>query len=261
MRARFRANKGLTGFAAHEALELLLSYAIPRQNTNPLAHRLLRHFGSLSGVLNAPTESLTQVPGVGEAAAVLLSLAPQIAKMAADERFGEKPVITNLGQAKAYCAHLFEAAAEEVLYVVCIDAQGRVLRAVPAIVGTIDEIAIYPRTVVSTALLHSAHSVLLAHNHPSGVREPSGADIQTTDLLRDALAAVDIGLLDHIIYADGECVSIARWRETQKNSPLRAAPSPAKAADSKRASKRAPSTMREAQDSPDTRKENDDESR
>lgn len=211
MRKRFLQG-GLSSFAPHEMLELLLFFAIPRRNVNPLAHQLLQHFGSLSAVLEAEPEQLMQVPGIGESAAVLLALLSPIVREADQKRFGDKPCVTNYREAKDYCQSLFQGAQDEVLYVVCLDAQGRVLRAVRAITGTIDEIAIYPRTIVSAAIRHNAHSIVLAHNHPSGVREPSDADIRTTDQLRETLSGMDIKLLDHIIYADGECLSMEQWR-------------------------------------------------
>lgn len=243
MRSRFQEG-GLDSFAPHEALELLLFYAIPQRDVNPLAHRLLSHFGTLESVLNAPVEQLEQVPGIGKNAACLLALIQPLQRMVDRQRLGDRPIITNYREAKAYCAHLFTGVAEEILYVVCLDAQGRVLRAVPAITGTIDEIAIYPRTIVAAAIRYSAHSVVLSHNHPSGVREPSGADVQTTDLLRQALGAVDIAVLDHIIYADGDCVSMAQWQQLRKIAPLHPGEKP-KAADSQRPRRRGPSPMHE----------------
>lgn len=246
MRARYLATNSLEGFAPHEALELLLFYAIPRKNVNPLAHRILEHFGSLSAVLNAPPEQLKQVEGVGESAAMLLSLVGPLVRYATRDLQGDKAVLSNYRDAKAYCKHLFDGNPEEVLYVVCLDAQGRVLRSVVAITGTIDEITIYPRTIVATALRHNAHSVLLAHNHPSGIREPSDADIRTTDLLREALGTVDIAVLDHVIYADGDCVSMEQWRQLQRIAPMLQSGAP-KAAEPKGAQKRG-SPLRETND-------------
>lgn len=244
MRDRFVEN-GLAGFAPHEALEMLLFSTIKRQNTNPIAHDLVAHFGSFSAVLEATPEQLEQVPGIGAESAFLLSLILPLARYAEREQLGERPVITNYRESKAYCKHLFSGKTEEVLYVVCLDAQGRALRAVPAITGTIDEIAIYPRKIVSDALQHKAHSVLLAHNHPSGVLEPSDADIQTTDMLRNALAGVDIPLLDHVIYADGDCLSMMQWQQMQRIAPMLASDQERKAADKKRGSKRGAQAMRE----------------
>lgn len=211
MRARYLQG-GLEGFAPHEALELLLFYAIPQRNVNPLAHQLLDHFGSLEAVLSASPEQLAQAPGIGETSAVLLSLVFALTQYTEREKQMGRAVITNYREAKEYCLHLFAGKRNEVLYVICLDAQGRVLRAVPAIDGTIDEITIYPRTIVSAALLHNAHAVVLAHNHPSGVAEPSAADIQTTQMLQNALHAVDIRLMDHIIYAEGVCASMQEYQ-------------------------------------------------
>ena len=237
MRERFAQN-GLDGFAPHEVLELLLFYAIPRRNVNPLAHKLIKHFGSTCAVFEATREQLLQVPGIGEHTASLLGMIFPLARYADRERSEDRPVLTNYRNAKAYCKHLFAGKADEVLYVICLDAQGRVLRAVPAITGTIDEIVIYPRKIVTEALNHKAHGVVLAHNHPSGVCEPSDADIETTETLRQALATVDIPLLDHMVYAEGECVSIQQWKRSQGSTPA-AMPQLHKAADKKQAQRNA----------------------
>lgn len=235
MRARYAQN-GLEGFAPHEALELLLFYAIPRRNVNPLAHRLIRHFGSLAAVLEASPVELMQVEGIGETAATLLSTVLPLARYAQQERVSDA-VITTYKDAKTYCRHLFSGRSDEVLYVICLDAQGRVLQAAPAITGTIDEIVIYPRTIVEVALRHRAHGVVLAHNHPSGISDPSDADLVTTDILQSALAAVDIALLDHVIYADGECTSITQWRKLHITPAIEPLATP-KAAEPKRTRKR-----------------------
>lgn len=218
MRARF-AQGGLAGFAPHETLELLLFYAIPRQNVNPLAHRLLSRFGSVDAVLRAGADELAQVPGVGAHTAALLTLVPELARYAERERKSARAIITNYREAKAHCAGLFGARPQEALYVISLDIQGRVLHDSQAAAGTLDAIPIYPRTVVACAMRHNAHAVVLAHNHPGGVAEPSDADIRVTDILSDALAAVDIRLMDHIVCADGECVSLAQWRRARSAPP------------------------------------------
>ncbi len=218
MRARF-LESGLSGFAPHEVLELLLFYAIPQRDVNPLSHQLLDKFGSLEGVLSAPPEQLAQMKGIGLNTATLIALMRPLARYVAKEQLGDKPVITNKKEAKSFCHHLFLGTKDETLYVICLNAQGSVLRAIPAIQGTIDEIPIYPRAIVGAALLQNAHSVLLAHNHPSGVREPSSADIKTTELLVHAFAAVDIQVMDHLVYAGGDCVSISQWQAFQRIAP------------------------------------------
>lgn len=230
------ASGGLDSFAPHEVLELLLFYAIPRRNVNPLAHQLIKRFGSLTAVLSATEEQLLQEPGVTPLAVSLITMIGPLNRYADKELLGSKPFMRNLREAKEYCMHLFAQAKEECFYVICLDAQARVLRAVQVFSGTIDEIAIYPREVVGTAIRYNAHDVVLAHNHPSGVLEPSDADMQTTVLLRAALEHVSIHMQDHIIYADGNCLSISQWQSKQVTPPM-PANTTARAADTKRSSK------------------------
>lgn len=136
MRERYVQN-GLNGFAPHEVLELLLFYAIPRRNVNPLAHRLIDHFGSVSAVFEASYAQLIQVEGIGQQSAALLSMILPLGRYADRERQAERAVITNHRTAKAYCQSLFHGQTDEVLYVISLDAQGRVLHAAQAITGTI----------------------------------------------------------------------------------------------------------------------------
>lgn len=218
MRQRFLNNK-LSGFAPHEVLELLLFYAIPRKNVNPLAHELLKRFGSLTAVLSASVEELQEIEGVTKTAAVLITLMDPLVRYADRDQLGDRPYMRNLREAKLYCANLFTNASEEKFYLICLDAQGRVLRAVMVFSGTIDEVTIYPREVIGSAIRHNAQAVVLAHNHPSGVPEPSNADIQTTEQLREAFAAIGITLQDHLIYADGHCFSYSRWQKEQEIRP------------------------------------------
>lgn len=235
MRQRFMMG-GLDNFAPHEVLELLLFYAIPRRNVNPLAHQLIKRFGSLTAVLSASAELLREEPGITEAAITLITLMGPLARYMDKELLGERPFMRNLREAKSYCVHLFSGANEEQFYVICLDAQARVLRAVKVFSGTIDEITIYPREIVGTAIRYNAHDVVLAHNHPSGVLEPSEADIHTTVMLREALERVNIPLQDHIIYAEGNCLSLSQWEKTQAPHP---APynTASRAADTKRTKK------------------------
>ena len=209
MRERFM-KEGLSGFSEHEVLELLLMFAIPQRDVNPLAHRLIDRFGSLSAVLESSPAELTRVDGVGENAAALLSLMPQLMGYYQHSAMGRKPVITNLAEARKYAGALFFGLHEERVYMICVDQSGRVLH--PALMhrGTIDQVQIYPREVVETALRYHAHAVLLAHNHPSGLALPSQEDKQTTMVLKAALDAVGVVLADHIIVADDDFVSMAQ---------------------------------------------------
>lgn len=211
LRNRLRA-EGLSSFSEHEVLELLLTYAIPQKDVNPLAHELIARFGSLSDVLEADETELMRVSGVGSRAAQLLSMIPQLLTYYQRNALGEKPVVTNFAQACAYCGPLFAGAKQEHLYMVCLDRGGHVLHLSLMHTGTVDEVALYPRLVVQMALRHDAHAVLLAHNHPSGMAEPSQADVATTNRVIAALSTIDVVLTDHLIFSRGEVYSISHKR-------------------------------------------------
>ena len=204
---QFRAH-GLDAFADHETLELLLFYAIPRVDTNPVAHRLIERFGSLDGVLSAPPEELEKVEGVGESAATLLSLILPLVRRSRMTA-SKQPVILGTTQAAGeYFVDLFFGMREERLYEACLDAKGKLLRCAKVADGSVDAVSVNIRVIVENALKCGASAVVLSHNHPSGVALPSEDDNATTLAVYDALRTVDIRLLDHIIVADDDFVSI-----------------------------------------------------
>ena len=198
---------GAEGFDDHQLLELLLFYAIPRCDTNETAHRLLKRFGSLQGVLYAAPEELSAVEGVGENAAVLLSLVPQIwqrSLQGAPER-----ILNSVDKCGEYFADLLSGSRREMLWQVCLDGKGKVLSSRCLAEGDVSMAAVSVRQVVEYALRAGAVAVVLAHNHPSGVALPSQEDCATTRLIRDALRTMNIQLVDHIIVADRDYVSMA----------------------------------------------------
>ena len=199
MRQQFLSH-GPQSMADHELLELALFYAIPRRDTNETAHRLLEQFGSLDRVLTAPEQELEQVEGVGQNAAVLLRLIGAMGDRA--RRPGrEEKIVASVDQAGAYFLRLLDGQRTEQLYQLCVDGKGKVLSCRMLSQGQAD------MTVLS--LRPGASGVFLAHNHPSGVALPSQADVQATVQVRDALKRLDIRLIDHIIVADGDYVSMA----------------------------------------------------
>lgn len=209
IRQRFRS-EGLAAFSDHEVLELLLTYAIPQRDVNPLAHELIAQFGSLSGVLEADESELLRVSGVGRNAALLLTMMPHLMSAYQRSAMGERPVIDNLSSARQYCAALFLGAHDERVYAICLDQSGRVIH--PALLhkGTLDQVAMYPRVVVETALRYHAHSVLLAHNHPGGICEPSQADYDSTVAVVEAMRLIGIRVIDHLILAGGMAYSMMK---------------------------------------------------
>lgn len=209
MRRRFLAN-GLNGFADHEALELLLYYAIPRGDVNPLAHALMDRFGSLSGVLAAPAELLTQVEGVGERTALLLRLVPQIAQTARLADMEREVVLNTREKIGDYLLELFSRERNEAVYQVCLDGKGKLLACRRLGEGSASAVNLDVRKIVQNAIVFCACSVILAHNHPSGVALPSQEDHAATRRVKEALASIDVKLEDHIIVADHDFLSFAQ---------------------------------------------------
>ena len=204
---RFR-NEGLDHFEELHALELLLFFAIPQGDVNPLAHRLLDHFGNLRHVLEAPAEQLMAVKGVGEHTAILLALVKGLSQkymISADE---DVIALNTLEECGAYLADRFIGRRDEVVMLLCLDAKRSPLACRIVSEGSVNAAEISTRKVVEAALSVNATSVILAHNHPSGIAVPSMPDIVTTRRMGAALSAVDIVLEDHFVVADRDYVSL-----------------------------------------------------
>ena len=198
---------GLEPFADHEALELLLFYALPRVDTNPVAHRLLEKFGTLEAVFSASVQELTQVEGIGENAALLLNLLPQLYRRSCIR--GEDVILDSAEKTGEFFLRRYEGLKREVMYQVCLDMKYKVIHCVEVGKGSSFKTDVSVREIVGNAILYKAAAVLLAHNHPSGVALPSREDEVATLQIRDALSAIGVELLDHVIVADGDFVSLA----------------------------------------------------
>ena len=209
MRQRFLKN-GLEGYADHEALELLLYYALPRRDTNPIAHALLERYGSLAAVLDAPAEDLKTVEGIGESAAVLLKLVPQITKKARIAETEKDLALTTVSRVGAYLLEQYEGETREVLYQLCLDRKGKLLACKRLHEGGTAVVELDVRRIMENAILTRASGVILAHNHPSGIALPSPEDIAATARAKEALRTLEVELIDHIIVADGDFVSMER---------------------------------------------------
>ena len=191
--------EGLDAFAPHEVLELMLFFAIPRRDVNPLAHRLIDHFGSLSGVLDAHPLELAKVKGMSERSAILLSIMPQLMRRYETEQKDDTKLLDTSKKVGRYAQSLFISARYEKLYVLCLDQKSRLIRALCLAEGTAAEINVPARKVVETALLYNAAQMVIAHNHPGGEATPSAEDTAYTRQIGAALSAIGIPLLDHMI--------------------------------------------------------------
>lgn len=209
MRRRFLRH-GLDNFDDHNVLELLLFFAIPRRDTNALAHRLIDRFGSLSGVFEADPQALMTVEGVGEKTAALLHLVPEAARRYLMDKTEPGIILTTSDAVGKYFLPRFMNCRDERVYMACLDAKLKVIHCREiGVAGSTVSARFDVRTVVQTALLQNASAVVLAHNHTSGIALPSVEDEEATRQVRQALAMVGISLIDHIIVAGDDFVSLA----------------------------------------------------
>ena len=209
LKARF-LETGLDSFTDVQALELLLFYAIPQKDTNPIAHALLDRFGSLSQVLDAPLEALKKVPGISDHSASLLRLVTELARFYQVDSAQRTEVLTSLDACGRYLVPRFFGRKVETVFLLCLDAKCKVLCCREIGEGSVNAASISVRKVVEAALSANATTVVLAHNHPSGVALPSAADVQTTRRIAAALSAVEVKLIDHIVVAEGDFISMVQ---------------------------------------------------
>lgn len=207
MRQRFM-EEGLDQFTDVQVLEILLFYCIARQDTNPIAHALLDHFGSLSQVLEAPVEELCKVDGIGENTAVFLRLITQVGRCYLTDRVSKAKILPTLESCAKYLQTFFFGRNVETVYLLCLDAKCKMLCCKKISEGDVNSTSLSVRKVVETALNTNASSVVLAHNHPGGLAIPSNEDIQTTKRIAAALQAVDVNFVDHILVTDDDYVSL-----------------------------------------------------
>ena len=208
MKARYR-DHGLDNFNDVNVLELLLFYAIPRKDTNELAHALLDHFGSLDKVFEASVPELESVPGIGESAALLISLVPQLTRRYMMAKGSCTSTIASSVDAGNYLVPRLMFEKDEKALLLCLDAKKSVISCDSLGSGAVNAVNISVRKVVEIAVRNRASSVILAHNHPGGVALPSREDERITFEIASALKLVGIPLDDHIIVAGDDYVSFA----------------------------------------------------
>lgn len=199
---------GADSLEPHELLELLLFYAVPRANTNPTAHELLRQFGSLKNVLSAPVEDLVRVEGLGENSALLIALVARLyCRAMVDSMEESRDILDTTERLGRYFVALLATESREVMYQLSLDAKGRLLKRFKVNEGCAAGVDFDVRKIVINAISSNASMVVLAHNHPSGVALPSDEDCAGTEAVREALDVVSVKLVDHIIVADNDFIS------------------------------------------------------
>ena len=195
-------------FPDHKVLELLLFYANPRSDTNPLAHELTEHFGSLAGVLDATPEELQKVKGVGEHAAVLFKVVKELAGRYLTVRTQVDDIAQSSKDYYALLRPYFFGARNERLCLLCLDGKHKVLGVRRLGEGNVNAVTVTTRLIAEAALSLNAAGVVLAHNHVSGLAFPSPEDLATTQSLASILSTMSITLVDHLIFVDDDMVSL-----------------------------------------------------
>ena len=192
-----------------ELLAVLLRHGVAGASALDLARSLLLEFGSLRGLLSAEREEVCRHRGMGLARWAEIQAALELVRRHHLERLRSGPSLTSPRAAREFLIARLRDRDHEVFCCLFLDSRHRLICFEELFRGTIDGASVHPREVVKQALRRNATSVILAHNHPSGVAEPSQADEIITTRLRDALALVDIRMLDHLIVGDGSCTSLA----------------------------------------------------
>lgn len=200
---------GLDSMSDFNVLELLLFYSVPRKDTNPIAHALLDHFGSLDVVLEAPIDELKKIPGIGDNSATLLKLIPSISRRYAIAKASYCEIINSSESAGKYLVPFFMYEREEVVYMMTLDAKCKVINCREIGRGSVNTAEISIKKIAEYALAHNASSIILAHNHTSGIALPSAEDELTTLQIKSTLGSMGIALADHIIVAGEDFVSMA----------------------------------------------------
>ncbi len=201
LRNRFEKS-GFEGFNDYEVLEFLLTYSIPRKDTKELSKNLFERFGSLKEILAADTEELKKIDGLGRHSVLFIKAMDEFIKFYFEQQVEKNEIqFTTLEQTAEYLNATIGNQKKEVVKVLYLNAQNKMLHTELVSEGTVNESYLNPRRIVETALKYNTTSVIVAHNHPSGVSEPSGYDDTITQKIAEALKVVDIDLQDHIIIA------------------------------------------------------------
>lgn len=203
--------RGIEGWPDHRVLELILFYAVPQGDVNPLAHELIDRFGSLSGVLDAHPEELRKVKGMGEHSASLLKLLPAVLGRYLEGRTGPGEIVHTTAEAGHVLAPYLYGARNEMTYILCLDAKEKLLGVRRLSEGNIRSSDVTIRRAAEECLALRASFCYLAHNHVSGIALPSPEDVNTTLVIRAALEPLGVRLVDHLVFVDGDLVSV---RET-----------------------------------------------
>ncbi len=207
LRERF-IEEGLDGFHDYEVLELLLSYSLVRKDTKTTAKKLIDHFGSITDVMNASVNELTKINGVSGRTAVMLKLVRESSVFMMKDKILKRYYVRSSQDVYSYLKHYYKGEKVETFLIIFLNTRNMIISVDPLFRGTVNEAKVYLRTIVEKSLQNGASAIIAVHNHPSGSIELSQEDIRLTKKLKETLRLIDVRMLDHIIVADNEMVSM-----------------------------------------------------
>lgn len=208
LRGRF-LKSGADSLSDYEIIELLLTFALPRKDTKPIAKELLRTFKSLEGVFEAPTEELLKVPGIGENTAFLIKFFLEAPSFYLKDKIRKKEYLHSAKDVLKYLQHSMKSLKNEVFKVIFLNAKNEIIHTETLHEGTLNQSIVYPRKIIEKALKYNASSLIFVHNHPSGHAKPSPQDREITRNLVFAARMMDMDVYDHIIIGHNDYYSFA----------------------------------------------------
>jgi len=200
---------GAQALSDAELLAIFLRTGLPGVSAVDLARQLLTAFGSLRTILEADFDGFTAHAGLGLAKFAQLQAVLEMSRRHLTEELRRGDAINSPEVTRAFLVSRLRSCQQEIFACLYLDSQHRLIHYQPHFFGTIDSASVYPRELVKAALEYNAAAVILAHNHPSGVAEPSQADRQITDRICNAMTLIDVRVLDHLVIGEGEPVSFA----------------------------------------------------
>lgn len=201
--------RGASALSDAELLAIFLRTGVAGKSAVDLARELLIRFGSLTALFAAREKEFCDIHGLGQAKYVQLQAVLEMSRRALQEEMRHGDALNSTASVRNYLQLLLRGRTQEVFIAIFLDAQHRMINAEEMFQGSLTETSVYPREVVKRALALNAAAVIFAHNHPSGVADPSQSDRLLTDALKQALQLVDVRVLDHFIVAGAECLSFA----------------------------------------------------
>jgi len=200
---------GASALSDAELLAIFLRTGVRGSSAVDLARLMLTHFGSLRNMLTCQQQEFCQVKGLGRAKYIQLQAVLELARRYFAEKLERGNALTSAQDTRSFLISQLRDLSREVFSVLLLDNKHRLIQFLPMFYGTIDSAVVHPRELVKIVLENNAAAIILAHNHPSGIAEPSLSDIQITQKINEVMALIDVRVLDHFVIGDGEAISFA----------------------------------------------------